>query len=69
MSRNLFPAIFAIGVGVFTSYYTFQPTFQQLQYERQQSQKTSPPSDPVALKQDTSALTKADFQQDPKSTQ
>ncbi|CRL22129.1 unnamed protein product [Penicillium camemberti] len=57
MSRNFFPAIFAIG-----------PTFQQLQYERQHAQKTSHPSDPVGLKQDTNSPTKADFQQDPKST-
>ncbi|KAJ5603651.1 hypothetical protein N7537_006607 [Penicillium hordei] len=68
MSRNFFPAIFAIGVGIFTGYYTFQPTFQQLQYERQHAQKTSAPSDPTALKQDTNAPTKSETQQDPKST-
>ncbi|KAJ6072755.1 hypothetical protein N7467_010840 [Penicillium canescens] len=34
MSRNFVPALLAIGVGVFTGYYTFQPTFQQLQYEK-----------------------------------
>ncbi|KAJ6128632.1 hypothetical protein N7471_009849 [Penicillium samsonianum] len=67
MSRNFFPAIFAIGVGVFTGYYTFQPTFQQLQYEKEHAQKTSPPSDPLALNQNTDALPKASSQQDPKS--
>ncbi|KAF3028946.1 hypothetical protein E8E15_009362 [Penicillium rubens] len=67
MSRNFFPALFAIGVGVFTGYYTFQPTFKQLQYEKQQAQ-TLPRSDPAALKQDTNSPTKAEFQQDPKST-
>ncbi|OQE47488.1 hypothetical protein PENCOP_c001G07882 [Penicillium coprophilum] len=68
MSRNFFPALCAIGVGVFTGYYTFQPTFQQLQYQKEQAQKTSPPSDPAALKQDTKTPVKGDFQQDPKST-
>ncbi|KAJ5478787.1 hypothetical protein N7530_004296 [Penicillium desertorum] len=68
MSRNFFPALFAIGVGVFTGYYTFQPTFQQLQYEKQQAQKASLPSESAALKQDTNAPTKAEFQEDPKST-
>ncbi|KAJ5317052.1 hypothetical protein N7508_001560, partial [Penicillium antarcticum] len=34
MSRNFVPALLAIGVGVFTGYYTFQPTFQQLQHEK-----------------------------------
>ncbi|KAJ5835906.1 hypothetical protein N7447_001932 [Penicillium robsamsonii] len=68
MSRNFFPALFAIGVGVFTGYYTFQPTFQQLQYQKEQAQKTSPRSDRAALKQDTNVPTKDDFQQDPKST-
>ncbi|OQE88298.1 hypothetical protein PENNAL_c0017G02151 [Penicillium nalgiovense] len=68
MSRNFFPALFAIGVGVFTGYYTFQPTFKQLQYEQQQAQKASPPSDSVALKQNTNSPTKAEFKQDPKST-
>ncbi|CAI7644712.1 unnamed protein product [Penicillium glandicola] len=65
MSRNFVPALFAIGVGIFTGYYTFQPTFQQLQYEKEHAKKTS---DPVALKQDINAATTADFQQDPKST-
>ncbi|KAJ5383564.1 hypothetical protein N7517_001475 [Penicillium concentricum] len=68
MSRNFFPALFAIGVGVFTGYYTFQPTFQQLQYQKEHAQKTSTPSDPAALKQDTDAPTNGNFQQDPKST-
>ncbi|KAJ5189566.1 hypothetical protein N7491_005897 [Penicillium cf. griseofulvum] len=67
MSRNFFPALCAIGVGVFTGYYTFQPTFQQLQYQKEHAQKTSV-SDPAALKQDINAPTKADVQQDPKST-
>ncbi|KAJ5776187.1 uncharacterized protein N7511_001198 [Penicillium nucicola] len=34
MSRNFVPALLAIGVGVFTGYYTFQPTFQQMQHEK-----------------------------------
>jgi hypothetical protein len=34
MSRNFFPVVMAIGVGVFTGYYTFQPTFQQLAAEK-----------------------------------
>ncbi|QQK42671.1 hypothetical protein Pdw03_6572 [Penicillium digitatum] len=68
MSRNFFPAIFAIGVGVFTGYYTFQPTFQQLQYEREHAQKTSHPSGATVLKQDTNSPTKTNLEQDPKST-
>ncbi|KAJ5688748.1 hypothetical protein N7462_003140 [Penicillium macrosclerotiorum] len=36
MSRNFLPVVLAIGVGVFTGYYTFQPTFQQLAAERTQ---------------------------------
>ncbi|KXG48045.1 uncharacterized protein PGRI_019150 [Penicillium griseofulvum] len=66
MSRNFFPALCAIGVGVFTGYYTFQPTFQQLQQQKEHAQKAS--SDPATLKQDANAPTKADVQQDPKST-
>ncbi|KAJ5595962.1 hypothetical protein N7450_002420 [Penicillium hetheringtonii] len=34
MSRNFLPVALAIGVGVFTGYYTFQPTFQQLAIEK-----------------------------------
>ncbi|KAI2794649.1 hypothetical protein POX_a01248 [Penicillium oxalicum] len=36
MSRNFFPVVMAIGVGVFTGYYTFQPTFQQMSVEKAQ---------------------------------
>ncbi|OOQ90233.1 hypothetical protein PEBR_05644 [Penicillium brasilianum] len=47
MSRNFFPVVMAIGVGVFTGYYTFQPTFQQMAIEKehipQQSQSTGLP--------------------------
>ncbi|GLI76303.1 hypothetical protein PoHVEF18_004574 [Penicillium ochrochloron] len=47
MSRNFFPVVMAIGVGVFTGYYTFQPTFQQMAIEKdqipQQQQSTSIP--------------------------
>ncbi|OQE16376.1 hypothetical protein PENSTE_c024G06761 [Penicillium steckii] len=34
MSRNFLPVALAIGVGVFTGYYTFQPTFQQMAIEK-----------------------------------
>ncbi|KAF3388867.1 hypothetical protein F1880_003883, partial [Penicillium rolfsii] len=36
MSRNFFPVVMAIGVGIFTGYYTFQPTFQQMAIEKDQ---------------------------------
>ncbi|KAJ5129415.1 uncharacterized protein N7515_005454 [Penicillium bovifimosum] len=68
MSRNFVPALLAIGVGVFTGYYTFQPTFQQLQYEKEHAQKTSPLSDTLAPKQDTGVAANAKSHQDPKST-
>ncbi|KAJ5773026.1 hypothetical protein N7457_007922 [Penicillium paradoxum] len=68
MSRNFVPALLAIGVGVFTGYYTFQPTFQQLQYEKDHSQKTTPPSGSFAPKQNTDDFPKATFEQDPKPT-
>ncbi|KAJ5467069.1 hypothetical protein N7475_004821 [Penicillium sp. IBT 31633x] len=69
MSRNFVPALLVIGVGVFTGYYTFQPTFQQLQYEREHARKTSPSSGSFASKQNPDAPAKADFDQDPpKST-
>ncbi|KAL1850890.1 hypothetical protein Plec18167_002628 [Paecilomyces lecythidis] len=32
--RGFFPAVVAIGVGVLTGYYTFQPAFQQLSAEK-----------------------------------
>ncbi|KAJ5666041.1 uncharacterized protein N7477_008489 [Penicillium maclennaniae] len=44
MSRNFFPVIMAIGVGVFTGYYTFQPTFQQLAAEKSPGVQSSNPA-------------------------
>ncbi|KAJ5133590.1 uncharacterized protein N7443_004789 [Penicillium atrosanguineum] len=44
MSRNFFPVVMAIGVGVFTGYYTFQPTFQQLAAEKPPSVQSSNPA-------------------------
>ncbi|KAH8699259.1 hypothetical protein BGW36DRAFT_377603 [Talaromyces proteolyticus] len=38
--RGLVPATVAIGVGVFTGYYTFQPAFQQLQTEKRTDQRS-----------------------------
>ncbi|KAF4214006.1 hypothetical protein CNMCM5878_009756 [Aspergillus fumigatiaffinis] len=34
MSRNFIPAALAIGVGILTGYYTFQPALQELQIEK-----------------------------------
>ncbi|KAI9934971.1 hypothetical protein ASPWEDRAFT_175690 [Aspergillus wentii DTO 134E9] len=34
MGRGFFPAVLAIGMGVFTGYYTFQPALRELQYEK-----------------------------------
>ncbi|KNG83720.1 hypothetical protein ANOM_007508 [Aspergillus nomiae NRRL 13137] len=34
MSRNWIPALVAIGVGVFSGYYTFQPLLKDLQAEK-----------------------------------
>ncbi|PLB55719.1 hypothetical protein P170DRAFT_471123 [Aspergillus steynii IBT 23096] len=39
MSRNFFPAIMAIGMGVYTGYYTFNPAFRELQSEKEPSQQ------------------------------
>ncbi|PLN81020.1 hypothetical protein BDW42DRAFT_194048 [Aspergillus taichungensis] len=39
MGRNFFPAVFAIGMGIVSGYYTFQPSFQELQIEREHSQR------------------------------
>ncbi|RMJ26230.1 hypothetical protein PHISP_02917 [Aspergillus sp. HF37] len=33
-SNNIFPAVLAIGLGVFTGYYTFQPSLKQLQSDK-----------------------------------
>ncbi|KAL4893170.1 hypothetical protein BDV59DRAFT_202141 [Aspergillus ambiguus] len=42
MSRNWFPALIAIGMGVFTGYYTFQPALKELQVEKDQSLRGHP---------------------------
>ncbi|OJJ80578.1 uncharacterized protein ASPGLDRAFT_854452 [Aspergillus glaucus CBS 516.65] len=34
MSRNFIPAVLAIGMGVFTGYYTFQPALKDLEHEK-----------------------------------
>ncbi|KAJ5549956.1 hypothetical protein N7535_002102 [Penicillium sp. DV-2018c] len=68
MSRNFVPALLAIGVGVFTGYYTFQPTFQQLQYEKELAQKNPHLSDSLPPKQDTGVAANANSPQNPKST-
>ncbi|KAE8362019.1 hypothetical protein BDV27DRAFT_160179 [Aspergillus caelatus] len=39
MSRNWIPALVAIGVGVFSGYYTFQPLLKDLQMEKAGSQR------------------------------
>ncbi|KAJ5168540.1 uncharacterized protein N7482_004134 [Penicillium canariense] len=60
MSRNFFPVLLAIGVGVFTGtfnpapllsarYYTFQPTFQQMAIEKGQVPQ-QPPSTSLSQK-------------------
>ncbi|KAJ5594898.1 uncharacterized protein N7459_001106 [Penicillium hispanicum] len=57
MSRNLLPAVLAIGVGVFTGYYTFQPAFQDLAIERAHGRQ--PPSIPSQTTPQKSADTSA----------
>ncbi|OJJ47169.1 hypothetical protein ASPZODRAFT_132123 [Penicilliopsis zonata CBS 506.65] len=42
MSRNFLPAVLAIGVGVFTGYYTFQPALRELQTEKASTQLPPP---------------------------
>ncbi|KAE8336356.1 hypothetical protein BDV24DRAFT_141855 [Aspergillus arachidicola] len=39
MSRNWIPALVAVGVGVFSGYYTFQPLLKDLQMEKAGSQR------------------------------
>ncbi|BCR88251.1 uncharacterized protein ACHE_40815A [Aspergillus chevalieri] len=34
MTRNFIPAVLAIGMGVFTGYYTFQPALKDLQHDK-----------------------------------
>ncbi|GIJ88947.1 hypothetical protein Asppvi_007875 [Aspergillus pseudoviridinutans] len=38
MSRNFIPAALAIGMGILTGYYTFQPALQELQIEKRKPQ-------------------------------
>ncbi|KAJ5856090.1 uncharacterized protein N7529_010034 [Penicillium soppii] len=68
MSRNFIPALFAIGVGVFSGYYTFNPTFQQLQYEKSQASKSSSPSEPSASQKGPEPSSQASSEQGPKSS-
>ncbi|KAE8147759.1 hypothetical protein BDV25DRAFT_142451 [Aspergillus avenaceus] len=39
MSRNHIPALVAIGVGIFTGYYTFQPSLKELQVDKTTPQR------------------------------
>ncbi|PTU19554.1 hypothetical protein P175DRAFT_0559112 [Aspergillus ochraceoroseus IBT 24754] len=39
MSRNFIPATLAIGVGIATGYYTFQPALREFQTENTKSQQ------------------------------
>ncbi|KAK1143495.1 hypothetical protein N8T08_006301 [Aspergillus melleus] len=39
MSRNFFPALMAIGMGVWTGYYAFNPALRELQSEQGTSQQ------------------------------
>ncbi|KAF7593725.1 hypothetical protein BBP40_011017 [Aspergillus hancockii] len=48
MSRNWIPALVAIGVGVFTGYYTFQPALKELQNDKVTSQRAQPGKQPQA---------------------
>ncbi|KAB8069820.1 hypothetical protein BDV29DRAFT_182057 [Aspergillus leporis] len=42
MSRNWIPALVAIGVGVFSGYYSFQPALKELQIEKTTTQRVQP---------------------------
>ncbi|ODM16055.1 hypothetical protein SI65_08489 [Aspergillus cristatus] len=68
MGRNFIPVVLAIGMGVFTGYYTFQPALKDLQHDknfskddlkpRQQQQestekKEAPASTPSGLANDS----------------
>ncbi|KAF9883569.1 hypothetical protein FE257_003168 [Aspergillus nanangensis] len=53
MSRNWFPALMAIGMGVFSGYYAFQPALKELQTEKDQSHRVQPPA-PQAQQTSTS---------------
>ncbi|EYE97755.1 uncharacterized protein EURHEDRAFT_375575 [Aspergillus ruber CBS 135680] len=62
MSRNFIPAVLAIGMGVFTGYYTFQPALKDLEHEknfskddlkpRQQEQSTEKKEAPAPMPSD-----------------
>ncbi|THC95844.1 hypothetical protein EYZ11_004671 [Aspergillus tanneri] len=39
MSRNFIPALLAIGMGVFTGYYTFNPAFRELHSDKETTQR------------------------------
>ncbi|KAE8349357.1 hypothetical protein BDV28DRAFT_141416 [Aspergillus coremiiformis] len=45
MSRNWIPALVAIGVGVFSGYYTFQPVLKELQTEETSSRRSFQPKE------------------------
>ncbi|PYI07637.1 hypothetical protein BO78DRAFT_396259 [Aspergillus sclerotiicarbonarius CBS 121057] len=40
MSRNWVPALMAIGMGVWTGYYSFQPALRDLQSEKEREPQT-----------------------------
>ncbi|RLL98576.1 hypothetical protein CFD26_107809 [Aspergillus turcosus] len=42
MSRNFIPAALAIGMGILTGYYTFQPALQEIQIEKRKPQSYVP---------------------------
>ncbi|KAJ6096450.1 hypothetical protein N7486_007196 [Penicillium sp. IBT 16267x] len=54
MSRNFIPAALAIGVGVLTGYYAFQPALQALAVKEAHSRVPGSSSDAPATKKDTS---------------
>ncbi|CAI7672232.1 unnamed protein product [Penicillium pancosmium] len=49
MSRNFIPVALAIGVGVYTGYYTFQPAFQELAAEKTQGNGPATPQSGAGL--------------------
>jgi hypothetical protein len=57
-----------LGLFLSTGYYTFNPTFQQLQYEKGQARKSSSPSDLSTPSQGADVSAQASSEKDPKSS-
>ncbi|CAI7573774.1 hypothetical protein N7533_005068 [Penicillium manginii] len=66
MSRNFIPVALAIGVGVYTGYYTFQPAFQELAAEKTHGNGPAAPQSAAGLNSGATAPAAVDNSQSTK---